>query len=251
MKGVLANLWQRVDAFNCKGPPCLCNKLLPLFCLRKKMPRNIRAKAPSRGGGVRRTHGIRVRGRAARVTEDVLYAVVEELGRVGFAALRFEDVAARAGVNRTTIYRRWPTKVSLVTAAILAHKSAPQVESTGSVRDDLIAVMKSSVAHASSPLGRGIVRMMLTERDDADVARTTALLRAERVRATTELVEKGIARGELPPGTNAALVADLAGAPIMARVILRREEVSDAYIRRVIDMVLAGARAGAAKGDVD
>jgi AcrR family transcriptional regulator len=216
----------------------------------EKMPINIKAKAPSRDdGGVRRTHGIRVHGRAARVTENVLHAVVEELGRVGFTALRFEDVASRAGVNRTTIYRRWPTKVSLVTDAILAYKSAPRVESTGSLREDLIAVMKASVAYASSPLGRGIVRMMLTERDDPDVARTAALLRVERLRSTAELVEKGVARGELPRGTNAALVADLAAAPIMGRAILRREEVTDAYIRRVIDVVLAGARAGAAIGD--
>jgi len=71
------------------------------------MPINIKAKAPSCDDhGVRRTHGIRVRGRAARVTENVLHAVVEELGRVGFTALRFEDVASRVGVNRTTIYRR-------------------------------------------------------------------------------------------------------------------------------------------------
>jgi AcrR family transcriptional regulator len=216
------------------------------------MPRNIKANAPARADHrVRRTQGIRVHGRAARVTETVLHAVVEELGRVGFTALRFEDVASRAGVNRTTIYRRWPTKVSLVTDAILAYKSAPQVESTGSLREDLFDVMKASVAYASSPLGRGIVRMMLTERDDAGVARTAALLRAERLRATTELVEKGIARGELPRGTNAALVADLAAAPIMGRVILRREAVTEAYIRKVIDVVLAGARAGAATGDVD
>jgi AcrR family transcriptional regulator len=215
-----------------------------------KMPRNIKAKAPPREDrSTRRTHGIRVRGRAARVMENVLQAVVEELGRVGFTALRFEDVASRAGVNRTTIYRRWPTKVSLVTDAILAYKSAPQVESSGSLREDLIAVMKASVAYASSPLGRGVVRMMQTERDDPDVARTTALLRAERLRSTAELVEKGILRGELPRGTNAAFVADLAAAPIMGRVILRREEVTDAYIRKVIDVVLAGARAGAAIGD--
>jgi AcrR family transcriptional regulator len=170
---------------------------------------------------------------------------------VGFAALRFEDVAARAGVNRTTIYRRWPTKVGLVKDAMLAHRSALRVESSGSLREDLIALMKASVSYASSPFGRGVVRMMLAERDDADVARTAALLRAERLRETAELVEKGILRGELPRGTSAALVADLATAPIMGRVILRREEVTDGYIGRVIDVVLAGARAGAAMGEPD
>jgi len=216
------------------------------------MPKKIKGKGATRDSrSARRTQGIRVHGRAARVTQNVLQAVVEELGRVGFAALRFEDVASRAGVNRTTIYRRWPTKVDLVKDAMLAYRSALRVESSGSLREDLIAAMKSSVAHASSPLGRGVVRMMLTEREDADVARTAALLRAERIREMAELVEKGISRGELPRGTSAPLVADLAAAPIMGRVILRREEVTDGYIRRVIDVVLAGARAGAAVGEVE
>ena len=64
----------------------------------------------------RRTEGIRSRGRSARVVQEVLTATAEELGRSGYAALRIEDVAERAGVNKTTIYRRWPTKAALVKA---------------------------------------------------------------------------------------------------------------------------------------
>ena len=55
-------------------------------------------------------HAPRVGGRSERVVRDVLDASAKELARVGYAALRMDDVAAAAGVNKTTVYRRWPTK---------------------------------------------------------------------------------------------------------------------------------------------
>ena len=60
--------------------------------------------------GRRRTVGARTGGRSERVVRDVLRAAIEELSTNGYSALRVEDVAARAGVNKTTVYRRWPTK---------------------------------------------------------------------------------------------------------------------------------------------
>ena len=62
--------------------------------------------APEAKPNTRRTEGVRVKGRAARVVTDVLVATAEELSRVGYSALRVEDVATRSGVNKTTIYRR-------------------------------------------------------------------------------------------------------------------------------------------------
>ena len=89
----------------------------------------------------RRTEGRRVHGRSARVVEDVLKATLEEIGRAGYEALRVEDVASRSGVNKTTIYRRWPTKVDLVSAAMRHLAPAPEPPETGSVRSDLLALL--------------------------------------------------------------------------------------------------------------
>src|SRR5688572_4371387 len=89
--------------------------------------------------GTRRTAGVRVRGRAADVVERVLTATGEELSRAGYAALRVEDVAARSGVNKTTIYRRWPNKAELVAAALREMTTQPAAIDTGSLRDDLRA----------------------------------------------------------------------------------------------------------------
>lgn len=70
-------------------------------------------------GRTRRTGNARTRGRAANVVHRVVSATADELSRVGYAALRVEDVAARSGVHKTTIYRRWPTKTELVAATIM------------------------------------------------------------------------------------------------------------------------------------
>ena len=67
----------------------------------------------------------RVGGRSARVVADVLRTTLEIIGEHGFAGLRVEDVAARAGVNKTTIYRRWPTRGDLVIAALTELSTPP------------------------------------------------------------------------------------------------------------------------------
>src|SRR5580658_6994043 len=92
-----------------------------------------RAKRATRGAG-----RVRTGGRSARIVADVLRATAEELARVGYTALRMEDVARAAGVNKTTVYRRWPTKVQLVTETMRReHEQRVVAPDTGSVREDL------------------------------------------------------------------------------------------------------------------
>src|SRR5688500_15054981 len=88
----------------------------------------------------RRTGNARTRGRAAKVVDRVVKATAEELSRVGYAAMRVEDVAARSGVHKTTIYRRWPTKEDLVAATIttmIRRSDRRAAIDTGTVRGDL------------------------------------------------------------------------------------------------------------------
>ncbi|HEY2734941.1 MAG TPA: TetR/AcrR family transcriptional regulator, partial [Polyangiales bacterium] len=118
----------------------------------------------------RRTLGARVGGRSADVVERVLDAAAEELGRVGFAALRIDDVAARSGVNKTTIYRRWPAKAELL-AAVLDHEHQPlAMPDTGSLREDLRAALRDLRTRLYTARERGIVRMLQAELAHPDVA---------------------------------------------------------------------------------
>ncbi|MDI3287174.1 TetR/AcrR family transcriptional regulator [Polyangium sp. 15x6] len=195
----------------------------------------------------RRTEGTRVRGRAERVVAAVLSATHEELGRVGYGALRIEDVAARSGVNKTTIYRRWPTKAELVAASLRAAHDEEEQLDTGTLRGDLLTVVMRTVRTCQTPTGRGIVRMMQMERADPEVEALSRILRDRRRQRNTALLERGIARGELPADVHMELILDLIFGGIYSRLIQRGEDVSEDYAVAAIDTVLAGACAGAAR----
>lgn len=191
----------------------------------------------------RRTEGVRVKGRAARVVSDVLIATAEELSRVGYAALRIEDVAARSGVNKTTIYRRWPTKPELVAASVRAVWETPEVPETGSLRNDFVSSLKKTASFAMSPIGRGLTRVIQMERAHPELEPIARSMRADFRRMREILVERGIDRGELPAGTDARFLSDLMTAPIFSRLFTDGEEVDSAFIESVVDVVLSGVRA--------
>jgi AcrR family transcriptional regulator len=183
-----------------------------------------------------------VKGRAARVVTDVLIATAEELSRVGYAALRVEDVALRSGVNKTTIYRRWPTKPELVGAALRAVWEPPDVPDTGSVRGDFIASLSRTAAFAMSPIGKGLTHVIQLERAHPEVEPITRSLREDYRKLREQLVDRAIERGELAPGTDSRFVTDLISAPIFSRLFTDGESVDATFIETVVDVVLTGMR---------
>lgn len=194
----------------------------------------------------RRTEGVRVKGRAARVVSDVLVATAEELSRVGYSALRVEDVASRSGVNKTTIYRRWPTKPELVGAAIRQVWETPEVPDTGSLRSDLIASLNKTAAFAMSPIGRGLTRVIQIEIAHSELEPIARSLRHDFRELREVLVRRGVERGELPSTVDSRLLTDMVAAPIFYRLFTEGESVDSAFIETVVDVVLCGVR-GCAK----
>ncbi len=190
----------------------------------------------------RRTEGVRIKGRAARVVSDVLTATAEELSRVGYSALRVEDVAARSGVNKTTIYRRWPTKPELVGAALRAVWEPPDVPDTGSLRADFVSSLSKTAAFAMSPIGRGLTRVIQVERAHPELEPIARSLRADYRSLRETLVQRGIDRQELPPTVDARFVHDMMTAPIFSRLFTEGEPIDTAFIERVVDVVLSGIR---------
>jgi len=205
------------------------------------------ASIESRLRATRRTEGRRIHGRSARVVDDVLKATLEEIGRSGYEALRVEDVASRSGVNKTTIYRRWPTKLDLVSAAMRHMAPPPDPPETGSVRSDLLSLLHALVRHAESPLGRGIVRMMMNEGTHPEVGLVRRAVATDHVRVRSLVVERAIERGELPPDTDIDLVVELTFAPVVRRVIHALSADDDGFIEAAVDVVLTGVRGGAAR----
>ncbi len=188
----------------------------------------------------RRTEGIRTRGRAARVVEGVLSAAAEELGAVGYAGLRIEEVAQRSGVNKTTIYRRWPSKATLVAAAVDRVSQARGLPDTGTLRGDALEMLLGFLKVAATPVGLGITRMMQTECAHPDVEPIVKSLRERNRAARLTLAKRAIARGELPADTDPELVVDLLFAPVISRIVAYDQFVSESYAAAAVDAALAG-----------
>jgi AcrR family transcriptional regulator len=206
--------------------------------------RPLRSERPSQGP-TRRTEGVRVQGRSARVVESVLEATAEELGRVGFLALRIDDVAALSGVNKTTIYRRWPTKEDLVASTLENLTLSTDVPDTGSLRGDLLSLLREIKERTATPVGRGLVRLIQAERGRDAIATVLRKSRAEHLKARRTIFERAIARGEIPAGSQTSMLVELAVAPLIAR-LLHDAEIEERFIEVLVDTVVAGAAAGGA-----
>lgn len=176
----------------------------------------------------------------------MLRATLAQLGAVGYVALRIEDVAKRARVNKTTIYRRWPTKRDLVRAAI---ESCATVElpDTGSLAKDLVAMGKSMMARMRSPEGAALMRMLMSDWQNADIVDLGREMRQRHEKRNAQIVERAIARGEIPKGSDPSLIVDAVLSPLSGR-LKHGLRVDADLVDRLTKLVLVGAKAGGAVG---
>jgi len=181
--------------------------------------------------------------RGAKVVDAILDAAMHELARVGFAGLSIEDGAARAGVNKTTVYRRWPTKRELVVAALTnAAIREEAMPNSGDVRRDLFEFMRGIRDVLSSPVGRSTYLALLA--DEPVIAGVAAEVRTRGEARMRMVIGRAIERGELPRDLDLELVGELIFGALQVRLLFKRDAtVNDDYLHKVIDFVVAGAEA--------
>src|SRR5689334_8189893 len=179
--------------------------------------------------------------RGGPVVRGSLAAALEELASAGYRALRIEDVATRAGVNKTTVYRRWPTKEDLVRAALLAitdEKIVPP--NTGSLRGDLIALGRAIIEFQASPVGQSLFHVFLSEGPDSELMVIARSLRAVQEAGLRAIIEAAVARGELAPSADPMLPCELLAAYLRHRLHADRAVVDEARLAHVVDVILLG-----------
>jgi AcrR family transcriptional regulator len=184
-------------------------------------------------------------GRTARVRKRVLDATVGLVASHGVAGLRYEDVAERAGVHKTSVYRNWPDRDELISEALvqLAQDEAPLAD-TGDLREDLVGFLVALAASLSTPTGRALVTAMQTAGDRTGVRQTVRTFIERRVAVVERRLEKAVAQGELPP-IDAYFLSELLSGPVHLYVSRGIREFTRAEAERITDVVLAGVRATA------
>lgn len=184
-------------------------------------------------------------GRSARVRNAVLEATRQVLVDGGIREFAVKEVARRADVNETSIYRRWGTRENLICDALLNYSEQQiPVPDTGSVREDLATFAASLASYLSSPLGSALTHALAVADDDPAITQARAEFWRARYQVASQIIERAIARGELPETTSAELVLQALAAPMHFRLMLTRQSIDESLPRRLANLVLDGIRAG-------
>jgi AcrR family transcriptional regulator len=195
------------------------------------------AAAPKRG---------RPRSEKARLA--ILQAAAELLLDRGLSAVSMDAVAERAGVSKATIYRWWPTKETLALDALFNEWAAatPAIRDTGSLRGDLLALLRPWARLAGSrPYGR-VIAALITEAqsDPVFAAEYRARFVEPRRGQAREVFRRAIERGEIPADTKVEVALDVLYGPLYHRLLHGHAPLNDRFVRDVVDMAMAGIMRG-------
>jgi AcrR family transcriptional regulator len=193
------------------------------------------------------------RPRSPACDHAILDAALAEYAANGLDGMSVDAVAARGGVSKATIYRRYPSKAALVVAAALkaADEQAP-IADTGSVRGDLTTALRNLRRLLDDPVVGAAKRMLLVDAHrNEELARMHGESVRDRRQGVFDVFRRGVERGELLPDIDVEFAADRVGAHVFYRNLVTRVPITDAYIDQIVDEFLTryGVRQSAALAD--
>jgi len=182
------------------------------------------------------------RPRSAEAHQAILTAAIALVREVGYDAVAMDAIAARAGVGKATVYRRWSTKEELVAEAIGGIVRAIPVPDTGTTAGDVLALMRIALAMYADPatgaLLSGLVAAMARSAPIAAAVRDGFV--ASWRDAVRRVLERGVARGDLRARLDAELALDLLFGPLFHRYLLTGQRLDERLARGVVDVALRG-----------
>ncbi len=190
-------------------------------------------------GSARRTQGT-LGGRSEQVVRRVLDAALVELAASGYAGFRMDEVVSMAEVNKTTIYRRWPSRAALVTALVDRMRKPLRdspLPDTGQLERDLIEAFTRRFNVGRTIEGRAWARL-LDERYSPEVEAIIGDAVDGRRGEWRSMVTRAIDRGEVPPTTDPQLLLHV------VRAIVDARRLDTTWLIVAVRTAIAGARAG-------
>jgi AcrR family transcriptional regulator len=178
------------------------------------------------------------RRRGATLEAALLEAAWDELMAVGYASLTMEGVATRAHANKTVIYRRWSTRRELVMAALRHHKTGKEVPNTGSLRGDVLALLRA-ISERNVELA-GLISVL-----QADYYQETGLppvaLRERTPGGASEIMEsllrRAVDRGEIDAGRITPRIARLPIDLVHHDLTMTLAPMTEAALEEIVDTI--------------
>ena len=180
------------------------------------------------------------RPRSARSHQAIVRATLELLVEVGFERLTMEQVQRRAGVGKATIYRRWPSRASLLLDTAHRMGLEPALVDTGSLRDDLVQIMAQlGTKLRDTAAGRILPGVIAEAAVNPEMREVLGRFIRDRRSRPRQAVQRGVDRGELPPDTDVELLLDVLGGTVFYREMVSGEPADEAFVERLVDRLLA------------
>lgn len=172
--------------------------------------------------------------------ERILAATLEALASVGYQALNVDEVAAVAGVAKTTLYRRWPTKEELVLSCLQERSTRRSPAETGDWREDIRRWVEAMIDDVNTPEGKAYNSVITAAHNNPDL-RLPITRHDAPVRLLRHALEEGVRSGELRPDLDVDLTMDLLASVVPFRTLLLREDVAPELADGIVSLVLDGA----------
>jgi AcrR family transcriptional regulator len=181
-------------------------------------------------------------------TDAIVAAFYEELAEVGHERLTMDRVAARAGVGKAALYRRWPSKQRMVADLVASLEGNGDFKADhGSLRDDLLAYIRDGAKVLADPLIQRVMPYLIAQaRSSPELVQAFRQLPGPTRDDGRAILRRAIDRGELPPGTDIEIALDLITSPLLVHAVFLGQPLPPHYPERLTAAVL---RALAHTGD--
>jgi AcrR family transcriptional regulator len=200
---------------------------------------------PDVGGGWRSSPQPKARpgGRSSYVRRVVQEATLELLSQRGYEAMTTKDIAARAGVNEASLFRRWGTKAAIVAEA-LQNFSATETPTpdTGALQTDILELLRGIIVRIQTPLGKAIDQIVVGHYPQPELAEVRRAYWRDRFSRAEVIIQRAKERGELPAEVDAHFLMEAAIGPILVRANATDQPLDDRLPEQIVALLLYGVK---------
>ena len=181
----------------------------------------------------------RGRPRDVRCDEAILQATLDLLSEGGAGSLSIDGVAARAGVGKATIYRRWNSKEALLLEALSSDTSIIETPDTGTLRGDLESYFGALLDKVQASAGSDVLPHLIEAAHyDAEVRNSLDQYLSSRQKPLRVLLHRAQQRGEIAPTIDLKVMSDAVVGPIIYRRLLSKDRLDRVFVRKLLDIIL-------------